>query len=128
MFDARPAPPRGAPAPCRWRARAWGGSSVADVLEEPFGRDLAPEAELLCLGVDQGADGGELQALVADIAIKGDLVVAGPARRPLSFAATVRLGATEGSSSSTIPDPFPRKIRQRVRVALTGGRANQINK
>src|SRR5437762_741899 len=52
-------------------------SLVANVLQEPVGRDLAAFLLLHRLFVDPTADRGELQALVADIAIERHLVAAG---------------------------------------------------
>src|SRR5688572_14105937 len=52
---------------------------IADVLQEPLRRDLPSLLRLHGLLVDQSAHRGELQALVADVAIEGDLVARGAA-------------------------------------------------
>src|SRR4051812_41641703 len=54
--------------------------SVADILEEPVRRDLPPEPPPDRLAINPAADGRELQALVADVSVKRDLVAARAAR------------------------------------------------
>src|SRR5215470_18951317 len=56
---------------------------VANILQEPFGRNLPPLLLLHGLLVHPPADRGELQALIADIAIERHLVAAGA---PLALA------------------------------------------
>src|SRR5262245_45174867 len=47
---------------------------IPNVLQEPVGRNLAALLLLHGLLIDEAADRGELQALVADVAIERDLV------------------------------------------------------
>src|SRR3954453_19593107 len=69
--------------------------SIPNILQEPLGRDLPPLPLFHSLLVHPAADRGELQTLIADVAIEGHLIAAGP---PLAFAGDeirkVRLVAT----------------------------------
>src|SRR5882757_5488461 len=58
-------------------------SSIPNILQEPVGRDLASLLLLHGLLVDKAADRGELQSLIANIAIERHLVATGA---PLAFA------------------------------------------
>src|SRR5262249_45715091 len=53
--------------------------SIPDILQEPLRRNLAPHPALRRLLVDPAADGGELQALVAHVAVEGHLIARGAA-------------------------------------------------
>src|SRR5687768_12155414 len=52
---------------------------VPNILQEPLGRNHAADLALDRLLVDEAADRGELQALVADVAIERHLVARGAA-------------------------------------------------
>src|ERR1700687_4381758 len=53
--------------------------SISYILQEPLGRDRTPQAALLGQFVYPTAHARELQTLVADIAVEGDLVARGAA-------------------------------------------------
>src|SRR5262249_45219870 len=57
-------------------------SLIPNILQEPFGRDHPALVLFDGLLVDPSADRGELQTLVADVAIERDLVTAYPALAP----------------------------------------------
>src|SRR5262245_21994678 len=52
---------------------------ISDVLKQPFGRNLPAETRGFGFAIDQPADRGELQALVAEVVVEGDLFVVRPA-------------------------------------------------
>src|SRR4051812_26722546 len=53
--------------------------SVPDVLQKPFRGDLPSYRALLGQFIHPTADTGELQALIADVAVEGDLIGRGAA-------------------------------------------------
>ena len=64
----------------RRRSPPWSARLIADVLQEPRRRKLSAHAGGLRLAIDEAADGGELQALIAEVVVEGDLRVVRPPR------------------------------------------------
>src|SRR5271165_4431798 len=64
----------------RRRSPTWSASLIPDVLQEPLRRKLPPDAGGLRLAIDEAADGGELQALVAEVVVESDLRIVRPPR------------------------------------------------
>ncbi len=55
-----------------WRGQI---ASVADILEEPAGREFPAQPHRFCLAIDVAADRREGETLIAEIMIEGDLLI-----------------------------------------------------
>src|SRR5271165_5833855 len=64
----------------RRRSPTWSASLIPDVLQEPLGRKLPPDAGGFRFAIDEAADGRELQALVAEVVVESDLRIVRPPR------------------------------------------------